>query len=112
MALSLLNTQKVIVTAQALDAAGVQVNFTDTPVFSVGVATLAALVALAPTDPQPAAGEVAMWLVPIAGQTGTDTVTVSDAAFSLTGTLAYTVTAPVDVAATIAVTAGAPVAQP
>jgi hypothetical protein len=122
MATTLDFTQQVIVTAQALDVNGVQVNFTAPPTFAVGNPALSNLVALASTDPQPVAGQFAMWLVPIAGQTGTDTVTVTedavlgDATTQIQGTLAYTVTTPgvittPDLATSIAVTAGTPSAQ-
>lgn len=121
MSVSLDFTQKVIITAQALDAAGVQVAFTAPPLFSVGNPALATLVALVDTDPQPPAGQVSMWLVPVNGQTGSDTVTVvedavlGDDSTRISGSIDYTVTAPVvvppDLATTILVTAGTPVAQ-
>jgi hypothetical protein len=120
MALTLDFTQKVIVTAQALDSNGLQVSFTAPPTFSVGTASLATLVPLAASDPLPPTGQFAMWLVPVNGQTGSDTVSVSedavlgDSTTEITGTLAYTVTTPIvttDLATSIAVTAGTPVSQ-
>ena len=117
MAVSLTNLQKVLVSATALDASGNPVGFVENPVFSVGNSSLASLVALSDTDPPAVAPAVAMWLVPAAGQTGDDTVTVSENAVSgdtstaITGTLDYTVTEGVvpDLAATIEVEAGTPV---
>ena len=121
MSVTLDFTQKVIVTAQALDVNGNQVPFTAPPSFSLGSVSLASLVALSPTDPQPPAGQVSMWLVPAAGQTGTDSVNVTEDAVlgdnttQIAGSLSYTVTAPVvtppNLATTIAVTAGTPVSQ-
>jgi hypothetical protein len=121
MSVTLTNTQQVIVTAQALDASGNQVSFTAPPTFSVGNTALANLVPLASTDPTPPTGQYAMWLVPISGQIGSDTVTVSedavlgDSTTLISGTGDYTVTAstpPPDLATSVAVTFGTPVAQP
>lgn len=113
----MLNTQKVLITAQALDAKGVQVDFTAPPVFAVDNPALATLVALAASDPPPASGEFAMWLVPVASAVGTVNVSASEDAVlgddttKLTGTLAVQITAPVDLAATIKISAGGAVAQ-
>jgi hypothetical protein len=122
MSVTLDFTEQVMVTAQALDAVGNQVSFTAPPTFSLGNPALANLVPLAPTDPQPPAGQFSMWLVPIAGQTGSDSVSVSedavagDATTTITGSGSYTTTAPIvvpppDLATTIAVNFGTPVPQ-
>ncbi len=120
MSVTLDFTQQVLVTAQALDASGNQVSFTAPPTFSVGNPFLANLVPLAATDPAPPAGQFSMWLVPISGQTGSDVVSVSedavlgDSTTLITGTGDYTVTTPAatDLATSIGVTFGTPVAQP
>lgn len=114
------NTQKVLITAQALDAKGVQVSFTAPPVFVVDNPAFATLVALAAADPAPPAGQFSMWLVPVAGAIGTVNVSASEDAVlgddttKLTGSLAVPITAPivpVDLAASIAITGAAAVKQ-
>ena len=117
MAVSLTNLQKVMVTATALDSAGNPVGFVEAPVFSLGNDSLAKLGPLSSGDTAPAAPSVGMWLVPVGGATGTDTVSVSenavvgDTSTAITGTLDYTVTEgqTPDLAASIEVEAGSPV---
>jgi hypothetical protein len=114
------NTQKVLITAQALDAKGVQVSFTAPPVFVVDNPALATLAALSPTDPVPPAGQFSMWLLPVAGSVGTVNVSASENAVlgddttKLTGSLAVPITAPippVDLATSVAISAGSAIAQ-
>jgi len=113
---SMTDKQKVLVTAQALDATGAQVNFTAPPAFILSDLTLANIVPLAATDPQPPAGQVAMWLVALKDGAGTLSVSedavLGDDATKITGSLSFTIIAPVVVAASIAVSGAAAVAQP
>lgn len=113
---TLTDKQKVLVTAQALDSTGVQVDFTAPPNFTVSDTSLANLVATTPSDPAPPAGQFSMWLVALKDGAGTVSVSedavLGDDTTKITGTLDFTITAPVAVAASVAVTGAAAVAQP
>jgi CheY-specific phosphatase CheX len=112
-AITLLTNQKVEITAQALDANGNQVDFTAPPVFTSSDVTVATVGPLSPTDPQPLAGEIAMWLLPV--KAGSVTVTVTEDAVAgddttkLTASMDFVITAPVALAAKISLSAGAAV---
>lgn len=113
---ALSDKQKFLVTAQALDAAGVQVDFTAPPVFSVSDAALGNLVELSSTDPLPPTGQFQKWFVALADGSGTISVSedavLGDDTTKITGTLDFVISAPIAVAASIAVTGSAAAAQP